>query len=142
MRRKAEWLFYLKGESSIRPVRVDLTLCTGFFERLTGALVAGSIPFRRAYLFPGGNSIHTWFMRASISVLTFDESGRILDYRPSIPPFRWYVPHRPAVGLIELAPRRIDRASLSEEGVSVRFPAGIADEAGFESLKYQPPEEQ
>lgn len=132
-------MFYLKGESSIRPVRVDLTVCSGFFERLTGALIAGSIPFRRAYFFPGGNSIHTGFMRASISVLTFDDTGSILDYRPSIPPFRWYVPPRLAVGLIELAPRRIGRASLREGGVSVRFPAEVAEEAGFESLKYQPP---
>ncbi len=79
-------------------------------------------------------------MRSSISVLTFDDTGRVLDYRPSIPPFRFYFPPDDTVGLIELAPRRLDRFSLEDEKLSVRLPSELAQDAGFTSLEYQPPE--
>ena len=133
-------MFYLQQDSTVRPVRVEVSVRDTFLGRLTGALVAGRIPFRRAYLFPGGGSVHTFFMRSSISVLTFDESGRILSYRPKIPPFRVCLTDRRSLGLLEMAPGRLEFPGGDPGRYSVKFTPEVADRLGWTELSYSGPE--
>lgn len=132
-------MFYLQQESSVRPVRVEISVRDTFFGRLTGALVPGRIPFRQAYLFPGGGSVHTFFMRSSISVLTFDESGRILTYRSKIPPFRVFLTDRRSFGLLEMAPGRLEFPGGDPSEYRVRFSPAVTDRLGWSELSYSEP---
>lgn len=133
-------MFYLEDASSVRPVRVDVTVRDTFLRRLTGALVPGRIPFRRAYLFPGGGSIHTFFMRSSISVLSFDESGRILSYRAKLPPFRIFPAPSRSFGLLEMAPARLRFPGGDPSEYRVRFPTEVTDRLDWPKLSYEGPD--
>lgn len=135
-------MFYLQDASAVRPVRVDVTLCDTFLRRLTGALGPGRIPFRRAYLFPGNGSVHTFFMRSSISVLTFDESGEILTYRPKLPPFRVFSTDRRSFGLLEMAPARLQFPDGDPSGCRVRFPPEITRRLDWSDLSYEGPTDE
>lgn len=121
------------GES-VRPVRVKIKLCDDFLSRTVGALAEGRINYRDAYLFPSGSSIHTFFMRSSISVLTYNKNGSIVDYRSSIPPFRVFMPGRSARGLIEMAPDRLNSYEDKLDSASVLFDGEIADSISMEHL--------
>jgi hypothetical protein len=132
-------LFYLQSAGTVRPVRVDITVCSGFFQRLKGALGAGRIPFRRAYLFPGVRTIHTIFMRSSISVLSFQSDGTILEYNPKLDPFRVFSTSSDAWGLLELAPGRLPAEFNPDEDVTIRFPPDLANRIDLPDLEYNGP---
>lgn len=130
-------MFYLKTGDHYRPYRVDLTVCQGFFDRLTGALIDGEIPYREGLLFPNCRSIHTFFMRSSIAVLTFDDSGSILDYRPRVSPFRLARGSAGVSGLLELAPDRLDESKPEVLEGSIRFVPDVAERVGYPELAYE-----
>lgn len=104
---------------------------------MTGALIDGEIPYREGLLFPNCRSIHTFFMRSSIAVLTFDDSGSILDYHPRVSPFRFARGSTGVSGLLELAPDRLDESKPELLEGSIRFVPDVAERAGYPELAYE-----
>lgn len=126
---------YLKHESGLCSLRLQLTICDGFFTRFLGALPAGGIEEDHGLLFPDCRQIHTWFMRRPIAVLTFDPAGRVLSYHSSIPPFRIMPYETRGQGLLEMAPGRLDSLWDDLEGLRyLRLDPSEADRAGLASL--------
>lgn len=130
-------MFYLKTGDHVRPYRLDTTVCEGFFARLTGALIEGEIPYRNAYLLPDCHSIHTFFMRSSIAVLSFDDEGSILEYDPRVSPFRVVRGSSEVAGILELAPDRLDETETEILNGSLLFPPDVAERAGYPGLSYE-----
>lgn len=129
-------MFYLRSDATVRPYRVDISVCQGFFDRLTGALIEGEIPFRKALLFPNCRSVHTVFMRSSIGVVLFDREGTVLDYRRKVPPFRVVRGPDEASGLLELAPDRLDALDVTAGRTTILFSRSVATRAGYPGLSY------
>lgn len=131
-------MIYLSAGSKVESIDVSVSVCDGFVSRLVGALPSGGIPEDRGLLFPDCRQVHTWFMRRSISVLTFDQDGRVLHYHSEIPPFRLMPYEREGSGLLELAPRRLEGPAerLGGEGLHLRLDPALARRAGLGALAH------
>ena len=104
---------------------LNIKICDSFFTRLVGALAPGYIRRGEAYIFPTCSWPHTWFMRRPISILFYDDKGTIVEYYPSVPPFRFLKPVK-AAGMIEMSPRRLDE-NWADKFEYVRFTEKISE---------------
>ncbi|MFB6346370.1 MAG: DUF192 domain-containing protein [bacterium] len=129
-------MFYLESSSSIRPYRVELTVCRSFVDRLTGALIQGEVPFREGLVFPNCRSVHTFFMRSSIALLMFDQDGEVLEYREKVKPFRMVQGPTGTEAILELAPHRLDEVDSDSDNLRISFPPEKANLAGYPDLRH------
>ncbi len=104
---------FLVAEDSTLSLPLNIKICDNFFTRLVGALRRGYVRRGEAYLFPGCSWPHTWFMRRAISILFYDQEGKIVEFYPSVPPFRFLKPVA-AAGMIELNHRRLTREEVAK----------------------------
>lgn len=74
-------------------------------------------------------------MRRAIAVVTFDEEGSILSYHPAIAPFRIMPYESGGVGLLELAPDRLDDLGPLGDSDRLRLEPEVARRAGLPGLE-------
>lgn len=67
----------------------------------------------------------------------FDDTGKVLEYRPKILPFRMVRGPGDVAGLLELAPHRLDGVDARSEDLTVLFPPSVARQAGFPELSHE-----
>lgn len=78
------------------------SIARNWYDRVVGLIGVRDLPDDRAVIFPGCNSIHTFFMRMNIDVLFVDEHGTIVDIVQNLAPWRIIWPMKGAKHVVEM----------------------------------------
>lgn len=66
-------------------------------------------------------------MRSPISLLYYDDRGRVIEYDDFVPPNRFRIGPDRADGVVELAPNRLETHDLSLKDTTLRFPGELCE---------------
>ncbi|MCA9070971.1 MAG: DUF192 domain-containing protein, partial [Planctomycetaceae bacterium] len=78
-----------------------LQIADGFWSRFLGLQFRKSLPERTGLLLVPCPSIHTFFMRFPIDVVTLDREARIMEVRSHLKPWKVFVPKQKPWAILE-----------------------------------------
>ena len=79
-----------------------LEVADGFWSRLKGLQFRRQLPPGSGFLLIPCSSIHTCWMRFAIDLVMLDDTGRVVDIRASVPPWRFVIPKQKTHAILEL----------------------------------------
>jgi hypothetical protein len=94
-----------------------LEVADNYWRRLVGLQFRRSLPPGDGLLLVPCSSIHTFWMRFAIDVLTLDKTGVVLEVRRAVKPWRIVACHRLTHAVLETAPTQSELPS----GVRLKF---------------------
>ena len=112
---------------SARPIVERLEIASGYWSRLVGLQLRRRPAPGYGLLLAPCSSIHTCFMRFTLDVVMLDESGRVIEVRRGVRPWRAVVPRDRTFAILEIPSE--DGATI-EAGESIRL-----DQADGESSR-------
>lgn len=95
-----------------------LELAAGYWSRLRGLQLRPRPPRGYGLLLLPSSSIHTFAMRFAIDAAMIDRSGRVLEVRRAVPPWRVVLPTSKPVAILEI-PSEADPRQI-EPGMQLR----------------------
>src|SRR3954452_2790305 len=98
---KASWCLLEKGTA--RVVIDRLEIADGFWSRWAGLQVRSRPPQGFGLLLVPCSSIHTCFMRFAIDAVMLDRSGRVVEIRRGVRPWRAILPAHRTYAILEVA---------------------------------------
>jgi len=87
------------GETVLDHVQI----AAGFWSRFRGLQFRSSLPEGTGLLLVPCRSVHTFFMRFPIDVVTLDDEARVLEIRSELKPWRIFAPTAKPWAILELA---------------------------------------
>jgi uncharacterized membrane protein (UPF0127 family) len=115
----APWRLFERGTARLVVERLELAC--GFWSRFAGLQLRPRPPRGSGLLLAPCSSIHTCFLRFAIDVVMLDESGRVLEVRRGVRPWRAVLPGRRTFAILEIPAAD---ASEIEPGQSLRLERG------------------
>jgi uncharacterized protein len=79
-----------------------LELAAGYWSRLAGLQFRASLPVGRGFLLVPCGSVHTMMMRFAIDLVLLDATGKILDVRKHVRPWRLVLAPRGTHSVLEM----------------------------------------
>lgn len=80
----------------------QLEVADGFWSRLKGLQFRRQLPTGSGFLLIPCSSIHTCWMRFAIDLVMLDDTGRVVDFRSSVRPWRFVIPKQKTHAILEL----------------------------------------
>lgn len=108
-----------------RVVVPALEIAATWWTRFAGLQFRRPLPTNQALLIVPCPSIHTCFVRSPLDVWFLDRSGRVVDFRASLPPWKIAIPKVSAYGTLEATPGWL-QLSLGEQVQVSPYPGGKA----------------
>lgn len=88
-------------------------VASDFFSRFLGLMGRKTLPDNEAIFFPHCQSIHTFFMRFPIDVVSLGQDGAVLHIRKNLKPWRVTLPEKGTCHTLEVRGGRSEELGIT-----------------------------